>query len=506
MVEIETKATFSLHAVMARRNLVVGVSLIGITLLGIVLRVWGLHLGLPYAESRPDELTVVSKAMGFGGGDLNPHFFNYPSLIFYVLFVMFGLHAVVLFAVGAIHSTKDILVGFAADPTAYYLLARSLSAVAGALTVPAVYVLTRQVSNRLAALMAALFMAVMYLHVRDSHFGVTDVPMTAMIVVTAIFVMRIFRDGRRRDCVLAGISMGLASGLKYNAALLAFPILLAHWWAPTNRDASFKHRFFSRNLWLAGLCAAGCFIVSSPFVVLDWRTFLRDFSFEMRHLTGVGEASLERGWIVHWRLSLWYGAGPLMLFSALAGAGAAVLRKPRQALVLAAFPLIYYIAIGRGFTVFVRYALPVTPFIAVFAGVLFGEEIPAWLRKHHAQAFGLALGGIGALAIATLPLSQSVAFDRLISRTDTRTMAAEFVQERCPSGTMIGWIGTRYGLPRFRETTASLARQLEQTRDEGNLGRFLDARLKVAMMRGDGVEIRYLDPQMLTNQGTCRRL
>ena len=51
------------------------------------LRIWGVHFGLPYAY-HADEPIVIHHALAYGSGDLNPHFFNIPPLVSYLLFAL----------------------------------------------------------------------------------------------------------------------------------------------------------------------------------------------------------------------------------------------------------------------------------------------------------------------------------------------------------------------------------------------------------------------------------
>lgn len=57
--------------------------------LGAAWRVWAIDFGLPRPEARRDESELLEKALGVVRGDLNPHFFNYPSLFIYVLAGLF---------------------------------------------------------------------------------------------------------------------------------------------------------------------------------------------------------------------------------------------------------------------------------------------------------------------------------------------------------------------------------------------------------------------------------
>src|SRR5262249_49500802 len=63
--------------------------LIVILALALIIRLVGIQFGLPYVYFT-DEALLVNHAVAFGTGDLNPHFFGYPSLYMYVLFVIYG--------------------------------------------------------------------------------------------------------------------------------------------------------------------------------------------------------------------------------------------------------------------------------------------------------------------------------------------------------------------------------------------------------------------------------
>ena len=67
---------------------------------------------------------------------------------------------------------------------------------AGTLTIPALYCLARQVAGPAVALLAAMFLAVAPLHVRDSHFAMADVTMTLLVTVS---LWLLFEGGRRLE-------------------------------------------------------------------------------------------------------------------------------------------------------------------------------------------------------------------------------------------------------------------------------------------------------------------
>ena len=102
-----------------------------------------------------------------------------------------------------------------------------LSAGAGIASVLVLFRIGQRLFGQAAGLASAALIAVSFLHVRDSHFGVTDVPMTFLVLVALLYMVRVFESARTRDVIAAGVASGLATSTKYNAALVALPALLA---------------------------------------------------------------------------------------------------------------------------------------------------------------------------------------------------------------------------------------------------------------------------------------
>src|SRR5687768_12271473 len=145
-----------------------------ILLLAAGLRLFPVWFGLPYPYARPDEAVSISRAVGVLAGDFNPHFFHWPSLTFY-------LFAAVLGPVSAVRS----LFGVEPLPLATAVItARVVVALAGALTLVPLFRLAARIAGERAGVLAAAFLAVAPLHVRDSHFAMTDVLMTLLLTTS----------------------------------------------------------------------------------------------------------------------------------------------------------------------------------------------------------------------------------------------------------------------------------------------------------------------------------
>src|SRR5262249_8696402 len=150
-----------------------------------------------HSETRPDETTIVVTAIGLLYAGLNPHLFHWPSLEFYVVSAIYRIGWEIGHLRGLYRLKFDMYKDAAVRITPFLIVPRVLSAIAGIVTIWLVYKLADRLFDRLTALTAAFFLAVAFLHVRDSHFGVTDVPMTALVVGASFVLCSVFEDPTR---------------------------------------------------------------------------------------------------------------------------------------------------------------------------------------------------------------------------------------------------------------------------------------------------------------------
>src|SRR5262245_3294944 len=221
----------------------------------LALRLFGLRYGLP-AVYNPDEVAIMSRALAFAKGDLNPHNFLYPTLYFYVLFAWEGLTALLAVATGAVASFGAFQREFFVDPTRVYAAGRLLTALLGTATVIATFALARRLAGPIAGLAAAVAVAVSPLHVRDSHYVKHDVPVALLIVLAYLAYEKLWRrfpgetgtfeTVRTSEVAWAAVVTGLAFSTHYYAIFLAIPLA----WSAARRAASAQEA-----LWRIGLAA-----------------------------------------------------------------------------------------------------------------------------------------------------------------------------------------------------------------------------------------------------------
>ena len=402
--------------------------LTAILMLGACLRFFPIWFGLTYQYSRPDETEAVGHALGMLGGDLNPHFFHWPSLTFYLFAAVFSVLSgikKVLFDDPVL--TRDVAV----------LTGRLIVAAAGTLTIIPVYRLALRIWDWHAALAAAFFLAVAVLHVRDSHFAMTDVLMTLFVMLALARLVSAFdaasedRSGDApvvRGFAVAGLLAGLATSTKYNAAALAVSMVIAQ----VLLLARARHRPWSPRAWMPlivfAVAAVAGFLLGTPYSVLDAAKFMEDLRYDLTHLSEPHGIDVGPGWYAHLTRSLPYGCGFLIFAAAIVGIGVALRRAPRHALVLVAFVLAFLGVLGSGRTVFFRYVMPLVPMACVFAAFTaasLGDVAVRWRRAGAATGLTTL---VVVLVIGAPSLVSSAWMDVLLAKTDSRIVAGQWLR------------------------------------------------------------------------------
>ena len=406
---------------------------------GGAVRFYNLGWGAPYFHFHIDEHFVFVGAVQLRTNFLeaagSPKFFIYSPLPMYLTIGVTELYETIAGALDI--SSKEGGIRF-------MVLGRAISAAFGTATIPLVYAIARQAGCPAAGLIAALFMAVGVLHIRESHFLSVDVTLTFFSILAWFCMMRIVRDGRLRDYVTAGVAIGLAVLCKYSAAFLIPLVGVAHLLAPGRPARGASARPWIR--WLAratlpGFVAVATFLVLDPLVLLEFDKFQSDVR---AYITDPMSGSTTHIWAaqftdiqprLYWFTNLlWWGLGPAFEIWALGGIGWLLWRRDRLSLMAAAFPILYFVIAGRTVTPFARYAVPLVPALAVAAGILSADVIRAG-RQRGATARRLAAAAVSVVVGTTL--LYAAAYMNVFIAPDARLTASQFLLRRVPEGSRI---------------------------------------------------------------------
>ncbi len=404
---------------------------------GLFLRLYGIDFGLPFLY-HPDESILIERALSFGTGDFNPHFFEWPaSVLMYFLFSLYGFYYLILHSLGLVASPGEFAIIFWNDPTNFYLIARTFTALAGTATIYFTYKLGLETYNKKTGIISALIMAVGYYHVRNSHYATTDITMILLLIIAVLFTLRYYKSAKTRHLIFASIFWGLATAVKYTAAYLFFPIFFSIWFLFRNKQVK-SYRQLIGLITLSGIIAVSVFFMVTPYALLDFKTFISHVSFQMERLKSghLGFDAEYSGYVWFFTEILPRMAGLLPAMLLAAGSFYSLFNRKKKVWLLAAFPIFFYLLVlGRGQAFMVRYALVLLPFMAIYTGN-FIDSIAGKI-SYNLRTQKIIISSI-LIIVFFWPVLRLIEFDIALANEDTRTQAARWIEQNIPAGEKIG--------------------------------------------------------------------
>jgi hypothetical protein len=406
-----------------------------ITAVGAALRFYNLAWGAPYYHFHMDEHYVFMGAdllrQSLRDAALSGKFFMYGPLPMYLVNIVRSAYEAI---------NHPLVLSVPRDEVTYMVLGRAISAAFATATIPIVYSVATRVAGRVAGLLAAAYLAVSVLHIRDAHFFSVDISMTFFCMLTWLALMRMAERGTIASGVHTGLAFGAALVCKYTAMFMAVPIALAHIFSP-DRPRSLRPydawgRWALRGMVPVAVTIA-TFFVLDPMVLQYWDKFLDDVRTQITephtgttrpiYLAHFADLSSAR---LYWFTNLlWWGIGPALEIWSLSGVVWLLTRRSQPALLAAAVPIAYYAVAGNSVAPFVRYAVPLVAALAVAAGVLSADLMrrPRWRRF-----------GIGATAVVlTASALWAIAYMNIFRSPDSRLQASAWLQQNVPQGAAV---------------------------------------------------------------------
>jgi hypothetical protein len=428
-----------------------------IVMMAAGVRLWGLDFGLPFPHSRPDEVAIAGPALACLLGDCRPPNFYYPSLVIHLVAALYGLYYAVTMPFGWYESLQAFADSRHDSLLVFLVISRGLSAVAGTLTVYWIYRLGARAADARTGLVAAGFLALAMLHVRDSHFGTSDVVMTGLIVVAVTRALVWLDEPTTRHAALAGAATGLAASAKYNGLGAGLAFAAAALVRLTDRGAAGALRVhgppvgphdglrgFVVSMLVFGAIMLVAFLGTTPYIALEPDRFGTDVLWRGEGLAGGHGPRLPRGWAYHPVVTLPAALGWPVYLCALAGAAWWLVAAPRRAGVVLAFPLAYFAVAGSLLTVFARYVVPLVPFLALTAA-WFVVRVVEMIVAGGGERTRAATAGLMATILIAPSALEVWRFDRLLGREDSRVVAARALHRLVRDGQTLHHSGGQYG-------------------------------------------------------------
>ena len=438
----------------------------GIVLLALLLRFYGLNWDAGNSF-HPDERQIMfhvtvlawptstAQFLDPVHSPLNPHFFAYGSFPLYLL-----------------ASLGNILTRFfptLGTFTNLTLVGRVLSALFDSGTVLFTGLLALKITNdstpgrRYAwnvALLAAALVAFTPLQLQLSHFYAVDTLLLFFVMLT-IYACVCLIDTEKpiQWALLIGLGYGLALGTKSSAAPLAVPLLVAvvlRWR---------KQDFFTSltSLLIASFSTIIVFLIAEPYALLDMPNFIQQVSDQGNLARGLLDLPYVRQfagtipYLYEAKNMFFWGMGIMLGLAISAGIAWICFQLWQHRgndfngwLVILSWILTYGIITGNFYVKFMRYMLPLYPFLTLLAAsvlIAFArlpENYTSKIREDsHASRVQRSASVLRVMSISALvlvlggTLFQGLALLNVYSQPNTRIQASRWIYSNLPPHTVL---------------------------------------------------------------------
>jgi hypothetical protein len=387
----------------------------------------------------------------------------------------------VLRLLGIVASPADLADYFVRDPTLFYLIGRTTTAVIGAATSYVIYRIGARGYSARAGLWGAGLLAINVLHVKLSHLITVDVPMTFLALASLYFATRMVTEDSERNYLWAALFAALSMTTKITAVVVLVPLLLAHFYYARTNQRPLRFYFLGAPLLRAGAVFVIAYLVTTPGIVAQFKgvigwgihLFVPAQGPDIATLAAPAVTSME---VEPDRPNLFAYYADVILQSmawpafvlCLAGTAYALWRRTPIDVILLTFAVCFYLAMSltsHDQLYYPRYILPVLPVLTLFGGRLITAALSRLSNVQRPVIAALAIAGL-----AAIPTGQIVQANVLMTREDTRATAKRWIESNLPAGAKVLIEGTRTmvteGTVPLQNSTENLQQQIDFYRSQ----------------------------------------
>ncbi len=439
-------------------------------------------------EGGGDEWYAAWRAWSVLFEGANPGAFFHPALFYEAGAALFSGLYLVGRLTGAFHSSVDLLADFVLHEAKYLQALELLAAVFGALTVPVIFELARRISGWRAGLVAAATLALLPVHVLYSQRARVDSLCVLLTAVAMLAVHRMAERGRRRDFILSGVTIGLATSANYPAVFLGVAYLAAAMLVRKRVPSA----DLARSIALGVVAGAVVFALTNPYFSLSPAAAARALGYQLS-LTVWQHPYAEKASRWFYLHLLRDQSGLFAILAACSGVWLSVRGRGYRRL-LGLFPWLVLGFFAAARTQEDRYILIVMPWLCTGVGVFVGDALSTVPRRPVIAAAGLVL-----VALMTFELwgrvSPLVPAGKV--EENPRWVMQRWLIQHAPPGATV-WIESDI-LPLLQITFAEPGGRLQQLVQAAFRQAYPDFDARV--LKGELVErVANFDPRLVTEK------
>lgn len=371
----------------------------------------------------PDERNIakaVSQIHFFS--QLNPHFFAYGGFSIYLYHLSGDLLSFI---------TNDAI--WTISWSNINIIGRFFSALFSTLTIFPLYFLAKKISDKQTAFLTIILYVFTVTSIQTAHYAVTESLITLIGVLVCLLSILLLTKSRWLLSLLLAISLGIGIAAKTSAIIFIVMPVLTYLLLSLDRKSERKNILLQISFFL--VITFVVFIAFSPYTLLDLDKFMES----MRYESGVATGSLPVVYTLQFNHTLPYLFQIINFFWQIGLAAIfciagfifvlfeALKKREKKLLIFLILPLIYFLYVGSWHTKFIRYMLPMIPFLLISSAIL--------LIRIRTK-FKL----LGTFLIMTVVISTALwalAFFSIYTRPQTRILASEWIYQNIPYGERI---------------------------------------------------------------------
>lgn len=444
----------------------------------------GIGFDLPFLKVVSDEDSYAGRIYDMAEkGIWNPKWFYYPPLYYY--FVAITAIVVKLFSSIFIYffRIKDIIDGLLSHyplVVLYALWGRFTSATFGFFSCLFIYkILKEELKDEFSSKIALLLMAISPPLILHSHSAKPDTMQIFLTILAFYFSLKIYRDGSIKNAFLSGFFTSASFMTKYSGVIIGGTVALAIFLRFIEKKDPFK--IFIRNSILSLLSFLIFIPIFSPYTILDFPTFKRDFVLQAKSYQIDPFILSENAWIKQ-IINIKSLLGILPSIFLIYGIFICIkksIKKDFTFLLLLSFPFLFYIQLGITHQWVERHFLPALPFMISITVIGFSSLISILKVKESPLLTWAFL-----FIFSIQPFLESLNYFTLFHQKDPRHQNREWVEKNIPDGIFFAF-EERTGL------SPSRFGRLFYSFGESNFENFLDSPLELLFV-SEGIMDQYI--------------
>jgi len=368
----------------------------------------------------PDERNIDNAVSGIVFfSQMNPNFFAYGGFSIYL------------------YKAASILVYFISKNSSWIsdwgyinIIGRFFSAFFSTLTIFPLYFLTKRVANKKVGLLTIFLYAFSVGPIQTAHYGVTESLITLIVVSVCLLSVLVFKRLTLLKTFILGIVSGVGIATKTTSLIFLITPFIAYFLIIIKNKGHFLKILKHFIIFL--FTTAIVFVIFSPYTFLSFNKFLESMNYE----SGVATGSLPVVYTLQFDKTipylfqlqnLFWQIGPVAFFAILGFLFIlfkTIKTRNKNLLILSCFPLIYFLYVGSWHTKFIRYMMPIVPFLLIFAGIFL-----FWIRSKKRW-----LGNIFIIFSVLTSLLWTLTFFSVYINPQTRISASVWIYNNIQPG------------------------------------------------------------------------